>query len=111
MFTLLSFRSPVSLALAAAEAASSGGAVFRKTRTSAIDRDKEMADSDLGLDPADTEGLAWREWNRAEAELEAAADQAWVSAAVTWARAGKETAWPEMPAGMEPAAMVFMPPS
>ena len=35
-----------------------------------------MADPDLGLDPADTEGLAWRDRNRAEAELEAASTQA-----------------------------------
>ena len=46
--------------------------MFQKTRTSAINQDEEVADPDLGLDPADTEGLAWRDWNKAEEELEAA---------------------------------------
>ena len=46
--------------------------MFRRTRTRAVDRDEEPADPDLGLDPADTDGLAWRDQNRAEEELEAA---------------------------------------
>ena len=46
------------------------------------------ADSDLGLDPNDAEALAWRDRNRAEAELEAVSVQAWTDAAVAWARAG-----------------------
>nr|XP_040245316.1 uncharacterized protein LOC120964591 [Aegilops tauschii subsp. strangulata] len=79
--------SPISLALAAADAASNKGAVFQKTRTSAVDRDEEMANPDLGLDPADTVGLAWRDRNRAEADLQAES-QAWVSTAAAWARAG-----------------------
>ena len=39
-----------------------------------VERDVEegRADPDLGLDPSDAEGLAWRDRNRAEAELEAA---------------------------------------
>ena len=42
-------------------------------------------------------------------EMEAVSAQAWVSTMATWAQAGEEPAWPEMPACMEPAATVFMP--
>lgn len=44
--------------LAAADAASTKGAAFRRTWTSAVDRDEEAANPDLGLDPTDIEGLA-----------------------------------------------------
>ena len=56
----------MALALAAMEAASSGGAVFWRTRSRVIDLDEEMAYPDLGLDPADSESLAWRDRNRSE---------------------------------------------
>ena len=69
------------------------------------------ADSDLGLDPNDAEALAWRDRNRAEAELEAASVQAWTDAAAAWARAGAEPAWREMPEGTVVAATVFEPSS
>jgi len=49
------------MALVAMEAAFGGDTVFRRTRSSAIDRDEEVPDRDLGLDPADTEGLARRD--------------------------------------------------
>nr|XP_020189237.1 myristoylated alanine-rich C-kinase substrate-like [Aegilops tauschii subsp. strangulata] len=102
--------SPISLALAVADAASVEGAAFRRSRSGTVDRDEEEApvDPDLGLDPADVEGLAWRDRNRAEAELEASSTQAWVSAATAWARAGKEAAWPEMPVGTVAATTVFV---
>ena len=102
------FRSPISLALAAADAASTECAVFRRTRTSADDGDEEAADPDLSLDPADTVGLAWRDRNRAEEELEVASAQALANTTATWARASEEPAWPEMLAGMEPPTTIFM---
>nr|XP_020183203.1 nuclease SbcCD subunit C-like [Aegilops tauschii subsp. strangulata] len=103
--------SPISLALAAADAASVEGATFWRSRSGTVDQDEEeeeWADPDLGLDLANAEGLAWRDRNRAEAELEAASTQAWVSTATTWARAGEEPAWPEMPARTVAAATVFV---
>ena len=107
----MGFRSPISLALAAADATSNEGATFRRSRSGTIDRDKqeERADPDLGLDTADTEGLPWRDQNRAEVQLEAASTLAWVDAAATWARSGEEPAWPEMPAGTVVAETVFVP--
>ena len=53
----MSFKSPISLALAVANAASMEGAAFRRTRTSA-DGEEEAVDLDHGLDPTDTDGLA-----------------------------------------------------
>ena len=61
------------------------------------------------MDPVDTEGLAWRDRNRAEAELEAAPVCAWTDAAAAWARPGAEPAWREMPEGTVVAAKVFEP--
>ena len=69
------------------------------------------ADSDLGLDPNDAEALAWRDRNRAEAELEAASVRAWTDAAAAWARPGAEPVWREMPEGTVVAATVFEPSS
>ena len=79
IYFILCFRSPISLAVAAADVAAAEGAAFRRSRSGTIDRDEEeegRADPDLGLDPSDAEGLAWRDRNRAEAELEAASTQA-----------------------------------
>ena len=58
----------------AAEAAATEGAVFRRSRSdlAGIAEEEGWGDSDLGLDPNDAEALAWRDRNRAEAELEAA---------------------------------------
>ena len=75
------------------------------------DEEEEPADPDLGLDPTDAEGLAWRDRNRAEVELEAASVRAWTDAAAAWARAGAEPAWREMPEGTVVAATVFEPSS
>lgn len=111
LLTLLHFRWPVWLAWLAVEATSFGGATFWKTRSSVIEREEEEVNPDLGLDPGDVEGLALRDQNWAVAELEVESAQVWASAAAAWARAGEEPMWPEMPAGMEPAATVFMPPS
>ena len=47
--------------------------------------EEEWANLDLGLDPADAEGLAWRDRNRAEAELQAASVRASTDATVAWA--------------------------
>ena len=67
VYFVLDFRSPILLALAAADAASNEGAAFRRSRSGTVDRDEEeRADPDLGLDPADTEGLAWQDRNRAK---------------------------------------------
>ena len=72
------FRSPISLAVATTDAASIEGAAFRRSRSGTTDRDKDIdgyeapEDLNLGLDPADAEGLAWRDRNRAQAELESA---------------------------------------
>ena len=69
------------------------------------------ADSNLGLDPNDAEGLAWWDRNRAEEELEAASVRAWTDATAAWARAGVEPAWREMLEGTMVAATVFEPSS
>ena len=61
----------MALALATMEAASAGSAVFRRTRSSTIDRDEEIVNPNLGLDPADTEALAWKDQNRAEVAMAA----------------------------------------
>ena len=97
----------------AAEAAAAEGAAFRRSRSDLADQAEVegRADSDLGLDPNDAEALAWRDRNRAEAELEAASVQAWTDAAAAWARAGAEPAWREMPEGTVVAATVFEPSS
>ena len=86
-------------ARAAAKAADAEGAAFRRSRSDLADQAEVegRADSDLGLDPNDAEALAWRDRNRAEAELEAASVQAWTDAAPAWARAGVEPSWHEMP--------------
>ena len=83
----MGFRSPISLELAAADAASNEGAAFWRSRSGTVDRDEEeeRADPDLGLDPADTEGLVQWDRNWAEAELEAASTQDWVNATTMWA--------------------------
>ena len=76
------------MARAAAEAAAAEGAEFRRSRSDLADQAEVegRADSDLGLDPNDAEALAWRDRNRAEAELEAASVRAWTDEAVAWAR-------------------------
>ena len=57
----------------AADVGSTEGVAFRRSRTSADEEEEaEVADPDLGLDPADAEGQAWRDRNRSMAELEAA---------------------------------------
>nr|XP_040244044.1 uncharacterized abhydrolase domain-containing protein DDB_G0269086-like [Aegilops tauschii subsp. strangulata] len=105
--------SPIALARAAAEAATAEGAVFRRCRSDLADQAEAegRADSDLGLDPNDAEALAWRDRNRAEAELEAASVHAWTDAAAAWARPGAEPVWREMPEGTVVAATVFEPSS
>ena len=72
------FRSPIALARAAAEAAAAEGATFRRSRSDLAEQGEVegRADSDLGLDPNDAEALAWRDRNKAKAELEAASVQA-----------------------------------
>ena len=57
-----------------AEPETAEGAVFRRSRSDLADQAEAegRAESDLGLDPNDAEALAWRDRNRAEAELEAA---------------------------------------
>ena len=62
----------------AAEAATAEGAAFRRSWYDLADQTKVegRANSDLGLDPNDAEALAWRDRNRAEAELEAASVRA-----------------------------------
>nr|XP_045084577.1 chloride intracellular channel protein 6-like [Aegilops tauschii subsp. strangulata] len=104
---------PIALARAAASAAAAKGTAFRRRRSDLADQAEVegRADSDLGLDPNDAEGLAWRDRNRAEAELEAASVRAWIDAAAAWARAGAEPAWREMPEGTVVAATVFEPSS
>ena len=75
------------LALAAAEAAPPEGAGFRRSRSGTIYQGEEegQADPDLGLDPSDTEGRAWRDRDWAEAMLEAASTRAWANTAEAWA--------------------------
>ena len=75
------------LARAAAEAAAAEGAAFRRSRSDLAEQGEAegRADSELGLDPSDAEALAWRDRNRAEAELEAASVRAWTDAAAAWA--------------------------
>ena len=76
------------LARAAADAAAAEGTAFRRSRSDLVDHGEVEGwpDSDLGLDPNDAEGLAWRDRNRAGAELEAASVRAWTDAAAAWAR-------------------------
>ena len=78
------------MARAAADATTAEGTTFRRSWSDLVDQVEEegRANQDLGLDPTDVEGLAWRERNRAEAELEAASVRAWTDAAAAWARAG-----------------------
>ena len=101
--------------MAAADAAYNEGIAFRGSRSGTVNRDEEeeaeAVDPDLGLDPADAEGQAWWDQNRAVAELEAASIQAWVNAVSMWARTGEVLGWPEMPAGTVTAATVFVPAS
>jgi hypothetical protein len=113
---LLWFRAPSALALAATEAASGGGFAFRRSRSSVIDLPEGSTEEDLGLDPADTERCAWRDRNKAlEAEAaavraaEEASARAWARAAEATRRGAVEEAWPEMPAGLEPAETIVMP--
>jgi hypothetical protein len=108
----------LSLALAATEAASGGGFAFRRSRSSAIDAPEGSTEEDLGLDPADTERCAWRDRNKALEEEAAAARAAEEASARAWARAAEaagraamEPAWPEMPAGLEPAETIVVPAS
>ena len=63
------------MARATAEVAAVEGAVFCRRRSDLANQAEVVgrADSDLGLDPNDDEALAWRDRNRAKAELEAAA--------------------------------------
>ena len=107
------FRSPVALARAMAEATTAEGAAFRRSRSNlaGLAREDGHGESDLGLDPNDAEDLAWRDRNRAEAELEAASVRAWTNAAAAWARADTELSRCEMPEGTMVAAMVFEPSS
>lgn len=65
-------RSTLELALAATAAASGNEVIFRKTRSSALERGQEPPWVDLGLDPADMEQLAWRDMVAAEEDLAAA---------------------------------------
>nr|XP_040252140.1 uncharacterized protein LOC109777838 [Aegilops tauschii subsp. strangulata] len=101
------------MAGAAAEAATAEGTAFRRSRSDLADQAEVegRADSDLGLDPNDAEALAWRDRNRAEAELEAASVRAWTDATAAWARPGAEPAWREMPEGTMVAATVSEPSS
>jgi hypothetical protein len=108
----------LSLALAATEAASGGGFAFRRSRSSAIDAPEGSAEEDLGLDPADTERCAWRDRHKALEEEAAAVRAAEEASARAWARAAEATrrdvmepAWPEMPAGLEPAVTIVEPAS
>ena len=82
------------MARAAADAAAAEGAAFQRSRSDLADKGEVegLADSDLGLDPNDAEALAWRDRNRAEAELEAASVRAWTDSAAAWARGGAEPA-------------------
>ena len=84
------------------------GTAFRRSRSDLVDQGEVegWADSDLGLDPNDAEGLAWGDRNKAEAELEAMSVRAWTDVAAAWARAGAEPAWCEMPEGTVVAATV-----
>ena len=103
------FRSPIALVRAAAEAAAAEGASFRRSRCdlAGLAGEEGRGDSDFGLDPDDAEALAWRDRNRAEAELEAALVQAWTDATMTWVRGGAEPAWREMLEGTVVAVTVF----
>nr|XP_020196197.1 uncharacterized abhydrolase domain-containing protein DDB_G0269086-like [Aegilops tauschii subsp. strangulata] len=105
--------SPIALARAAAKAATAEGAAFHGSRSDLADQAEAegWADSDLGMDPNDAEALAWRDRNRAEAELEAASVRAWTDAVAAWARPGAEPVWREMPEGTVVAATVFEPSS
>ena len=69
------------------EAAAAEGAEFRRSRFDLADQAEveEQADSGLGLDPNDAEAMAWRDRNRAEAELEAASVRAWADTTAAWA--------------------------
>ena len=69
----LFFRLPIALARATADVAAGESAAFQRSRSGTVDRDEEEepADPDLGLDSADAEGLAWRDQNSANVELEA----------------------------------------
>ena len=88
---VLCFWSPISLVLSAEEAASVEGTVFQRSRSGTADWDEDgdgdeaPEDLDLGLDPVDAKGLAWRDQNRAMAELEAESTHAWASTTATWA--------------------------
>ena len=75
------------MARAAADAAAAEGTAFRRIWSDLVDQVEEegRADSNLGLDPNDAEGLAWRDRNRVEAELEAASVRAWTDEAAAWA--------------------------
>lgn len=89
-------RTPLDLALAVTDVASRGSFTFRRTRTSAIDRDEEEPKEDLGLYPTDTERVAWRARNKAEeelVELEVAPAQSWARAVEARERATAEPAW------------------
>ena len=68
------------------EATTAEGAASRRSRSDLAEQGEAegWADLDLILDTNDTEALAWRDRNRAEAELEAASVQAWTDAAVAW---------------------------
>ena len=69
---------PIALARAAAEATAAEGAAFRRNRSdlAGMAGEEGRGDSDLDLDPDDTEALAWWDRNRAEAELEVASVRA-----------------------------------
>lgn len=93
------------MVLAATAAASGsnggdGGRVFRKTRSSAIERGQERPWVDLSLDPTDMERVVWRDMKAAKRDLAAAeravreaSAQVWVRATESRGRTDADPAW------------------
>lgn len=102
-------RAPLDLAVAAAGPASGIDLVFRKTRSSIIDRVEVSPEEDLGMVRVDTKHVAWRSRNKAEEELAAHSARAWARAMEVRGQATMDPAWPEMPEGMEQAETVIEP--
>lgn len=87
-----------------------GGFSFWKTRSSAIDREEHTSEEDLGLDPADSECVAWQARNKAEEELAATSAQAWARPAEAREQAALEPTCLEMLEDTEPTETVIEPP-
>lgn len=109
-------RSPLELALAATAAVSGNQVIFRKTRSSAIDRVESQPEEAHGLDPKDTERVAWRDRNAAEREFAAAEKAAREASAQAWARAAEargrtvaDPAWQERAEGVTPTDTIVEP--